>query len=329
MQIAEISFADKIAYNIKADDTKKYILDNLEKKYGLKIITRHFESFTQQLMPTINSNPYMISARSNGNPYFLHLLRYNFNNYCIFIDKKIQQGYYYPRMIICNFQFDDVLFDDTVFEGELIKTSSNNWVFIINDLLVVKGTYLNDQNLIKRINLLYSTLNDHYIEDDMDICKLKVKKYFTTNNINELLNTHIPKLPYSCRGIYFKPLFLRFRDILVNFDDSVVKKVERKKYKNTGNFLLQLPKEESPVITPEIIKQEKQESMRQFFARKTSNPDTYELFDASNAMQGFACVPTMKISKVMRKMFESKNMVDKIEITCEFSDKFKKWIPVV
>ena len=37
MQIAEISFADKTAFNIKSDDTKKYILDSLEKKYNLKI----------------------------------------------------------------------------------------------------------------------------------------------------------------------------------------------------------------------------------------------------------------------------------------------------
>ena len=120
MQIAEISFADKIAYNIKADDTKKYILDQLEEKYNLKIITKHHEKFDPKLMHIINNNPHLLSARSNGNPYFLHMLKYNYNNYCIFIDKKIQQGYYFPRMIICNFHFGDDIFEDTIFDGEMV-----------------------------------------------------------------------------------------------------------------------------------------------------------------------------------------------------------------
>ena len=225
MQIAEISFADKVAYNIKADDTKKYILDQLEEKYNLKIITKHHEKFDPKLMHIINNNPHLLCARSNGNPYFLHMLKYNYNNYCIFIDKKIQQGYYFPRMIICNFHFDDDIFEDTIFDGEMVKTRNNTWVFLINDLIVSKGQYLHDVNFVKRINMIYDILDKNFIEDDMDICKLAVKKYFKYDEINDMMNSHIPKLPYTCRGIYFKPLFLRFKEILVNFDDSVIKKV--------------------------------------------------------------------------------------------------------
>ena len=328
MQISEISFADKIAYNIKADDTKKYILDNLEKRYNLKIISKHHERFDEKFIPSINNNPHLLCAKSNGNPYFLHMLKYNFINYCVFIDKKIQQGYYYPRMIICNFHFADSLFDDTVMEGEMVKTNSGRWLFLINDLLVIKGNYLNESNIIKRMNILYETLEKDFIYDNMDICKFAVKKYFKYDQLGDLMNNHIPKLPYTCRGLYFKPLFLRFREILVNFDDSVVKKVDRKKYKNTGNFLL---KEDTPEI---IVKQEKQviidNKVKTFNARKTSNPDIYELFDiTTNLQEGMACISTMKISKYMRQLFESKNVVDKVEIKCEYSEKFNKWVPVI
>lgn len=325
MQIAEISFADKVAYNIKADDTKKYILDQLDKKYNLKIITKHYEKFNEKFMNTVNNNPHMLCARSNGNPYFLHMLKYNFTNYCIFIDKKIQQGYFYPRMIICNFHFDENIFDDTIFDGEMVKTKNGTWIFVINDLVVFKGSYMQDVNLIRRINTLYDSLDKDFVPDDMDICKLVVKRYFKYEEMDELLNKHIPKLPYTCRGMYFKPLFLRFKDILVNFNDDVIKKVDRKKYKN--NFQLQgvneVPKLEAPTI-------EGKQKLQTFNIRKTSNPDIYEIFDVNtNKPEGMAAIPSLKISKAMRLLFESKNVVDKIQINCEFSDKFQKWIPVV
>lgn len=327
MQIAEISFADKIAYNIKADDTKRYILDELEKKYMLKIITKHHERFDSKLMPIINNNPHLICARSNGNPYFLHMLRYNYTNYCIFIDKKIQQGYYYPRMIICNFHFTDAIFDDTIFEGEMVKTKTGSWVFLINDVIVLKGRYLQDVNFVKRINALYEVMQNDFKQDDMDICHFGIKKYFKYDELDQLLNHHIPKLPYTCRGLYFKPLFLRFKEILVNFDDSVVKKVERKKYKHVSNFLLNEPIQEV-VSKPETQLHSTDNQM--FNVRKTSNPDIYELFDIkTNKLTGVAAVPTMKISKAMRLLFEHKNVVDKIALPCEFSEKFNKWIPVV
>ena len=328
MQIAEISFADKVAYNIKADDTKRYILDNLEKRYNLKIISKHHERFEERLLPLINNNPHLVCVRSNGNPYFLHMLRYNFTNYCIFIDKKIQQGYFYPRMIICNFHFKDAVFDDTIMEGEMIKTKSGRWAFIMNDILVHKGEYLQDYNLIKRINILYEMLQNDFLEDDMDICKFSVKKYYKYDQIDDLMKNHVPNLPYTCRGVYFKPLFLRFKDILVNFDDSVVKKVDRKNYKHTSNFMLA---EDAPAIIEkrEII-HKLSEKKQKFNVRKTSNPDIYELLDVNtNVLEGIACIPSMKCSKAMRALFERKNVVDKLELDCEYSEKFNKWIPIV
>lgn len=326
MQISEISFADKIAYNIKSDDTKKYILDSLDRRYNLKIITKHHERFAPNLIQNINNNPHMMCLRSNGNPYFLHMFRYNFTNYCVFIDKKIQQGYYYPRMIICNFHFDDSLFEDTVVEGEMVKTNSGRWAFIINDLLVLKGEYLKDCNLVRRLNLLYETLEKDFVEDSFDICRFSVKRYFKYDQLRYMLQEHMPRLPYTCRGIYFKPLFLRFKDVLVNFDDSVVKKVERKRYKNVSNFLL---KEDSPVIEEKKEEQTKNSKHGMFTARKTSNPDIYDLFDSQGTPCGTACIPSMKISKAMRVLFENKNLVDKVSIRCEYSEKFAKYVPVI
>ncbi len=334
VHIGEISFCDKVAFNIKSDETKKYLLDHLDSKYGLKIITKHFDKFEERLMHNLNSNPHMLYVRSNGNPYFLYLTKLNFVNYCIFIDKKIQQGYFFPRMIITHFHFDDELFEDTIFDGEMIKMNGQKWTFILDDLIVHKGTYLKDQNVVKRLNILYNVLKTNYKEDSMDVCKFQVKKFFKYDEINKLISEYIPNLKYTCRGIYFRPLFLRFRDVLVNFDDSLIKKVERNKYKHIKNFLLM--DDQKTIEKQEVAKISKSSStastenlsgQNKFFVRKTNNPDVYEMFDSKGTYIDIACIPSMKISKYMRELFVKKNIVDKIELEFEFSNKFNKWIP--
>lgn len=335
MHISEISFAGKVAYNIKDDLTKKQILDELDHKYNVKIITKHFSVFQPDMIENINKNPHLLSARSNGNQYIMLLTKINLINYCIFIDKKIQQGYFYPRIILSNYHFDEDLFNDTLFHGEMITLKDQRWIFIISDLHVYKGQHLHDQNLIKRLNLVYEILENEYLYDEMDISMIAVKKYFKYDQLKELLNDHIPKLPYTCRGIYIKPLFMRFKDILINFNDDIIKKVERVKYNDKLNtkFLTKddTTKTREVIINTPIheIKKNINKDIKEFYTRKTSQPDIYELFDINNVLKGIACIPSMKISKYMRDLFISKNVIDKILLKYELNDKFNKFMPIV
>lgn len=341
VHIGEISFCDRVAFNIKSDETKKFLLDHIEKKYNLKIITKHFDKFEPRMMQNINNNPHLVCTRSNGNPYFLYLTKINYINYCIYIDKKVQQGYFFPRMIITNFHFHDDLFTDTILDGEMVKKkdTEQKWSFVVNDLIVYKGQHLHDHNLVKRLNLLYELLDSEYLQDAMDVNSFCVKKYFKYNEIEYMVTEHIPKLPYTCRGIYFKPLFLRFRDVLVNFDDSLIKKVERNKFKNVKTFMLHGDEEsaqqhvEVPLSAP-CVPSSNNVSMSntsQYYTRKTNNPDVYELFDTNDgSLVGTACVPTMKISKYLREIFANKNMVDKVLLPYKKNEMFNdKWILVL
>lgn len=350
MHVGEISFCDKIAFNIKSEDTKRFILDTLEKKYNLKIIHKHYDKYDEKNIGVLQKNPHLVCVRSNGNPYFLYLMKYNFIQYCIFIDKKIQQGYYLPRMIIVQLLFDDVLFDDTIFEGEMIKANDGKWYYLINDLLVCKGNQLHDTNLPRRISMCYDLLARHYQHEQYDPFKVGIKSFFRYDQLAEAINTHIPALPYTCRGLYFKPLYIRFKDILYNFDDNLIKKVERVKYKSVKQFILKedgittriqtnmgKDSHECGSSTSETGESRASSEMdfpssaitgtRKFYVRKTSTPDVYELFDGQNQI-GIACVPTLKISKKMRELTKNMNMVDKTEVLCEFSAKFNKWMPV-
>lgn len=353
MRIGEISFCDKVGYNIRSDETKKFILDTVEKKYGLKIIAKHFEKQNERTLNVLNQNPHLACVRSNGNPYFMYVTRYNHNDLCIFIDKKIQQGYFLPRMIIVHTMFgkDCRVHDDTIIDGEMVKTKEGKWLYLMNDMLVFKGEHLNDTNLIKRLNMLYDLLGTDYVEDDMSPFSIAIKRFFNYDELKttDVFNVHVRDLNYTCRGVYFKPLFLKFKDILINFDDSLVKKVKREKIGGTfmmindnndniineSNDAQSPPSRFHPPHTPRMPSPppppplEHTNNHRKFMTRKTGSPDVYELLKIDGSVEGTAYVPTLMVSKKMRLLFENKTLVDKLEIQYVFNEKFSKWSPVL
>lgn len=357
MNLGEISFCDKLGFNVKSDDYKKKVLADLEKKISFKVIQKHYDKFDETKIPILNQAPHLINVRSNGNPYILYLTKHNFVNQCIFIDKKVQQNYYFPRMILTKFRFANDLFEDTILDGEMVKDSNNTWVFLINDMICHKGVVLGQVNLVKRINMVYELLATQFVPDELDCCLFRVKKYFEYHEIQYMIDEFVPKLSYTCRGLYIKPLFLRFRDVLYNFDDSLIKKVERIKFADAekSQFLLKedfindKPVELSRKSSKESIFEEKSieisrksskesgedipavvKNCKKFCIKKTPTPDIYEMYDPTDPrMQTLsACINTMATSKMMKNAFVGKNPTDIVSMVCEYSDKFKKWIPV-
>lgn len=332
MQLSAISFCDKIGHNIKNEECKVSFLKSIEQKYTISIIQRHFNQFAQHHIDNINKSPHMITYRSNGNPYLLFLTKYNNTNTCIFIDKKVQHGYASPRMILQKMWFDDSLFKGTIFDGEMVKTNKNQWKFLIHDLLVLNNEYLSRISLNKRIELCNSIFSTKYIEDDITPFKVEIKYFYPSASFQKVYDG-IPKLEFSCRGIYFKPMFLKYKDILVNFDDSLIKKVVREKYKDVSNFLvgsdvsLAVPKkEEIKVDKPKVLNSKKSI----FYIKKTGVTDVYEMFKhkTDHEHNCIACVNTLSTSKLLQSSYQNKNIADKVPFVCEFSESFKKWIPI-
>lgn len=342
MHIGEISFCDKICYNIKSNDYKKQVLDELEEKYGFKIIKKHFETYNNSFLDLLKSNPYMISIRSNGNPYMLYLTKYNFVNQCIFIDKKIQNGYFYPRMILSKIHFDDSLFEGTLLEGEMIKDNNNKWIFAINDIFCKKTE---NRDLVERMNNISHMLENSYSPDRMDCCDIILKKYFKYSEYSSIPD-FINNLNYTSRGLYFKPLQNYKKDILLNFNDSLVKRDIKKKIsdgifslkeedvfndatiRNNSNNNNPIPtiKPIQPIQSTEIIN----EKEKVLYAKKTEDIDVYELYESleSQDINSIACVMKMETSRFLRNIFKDTPITQRVKLLCEFNSKQKKWKPI-
>jgi hypothetical protein len=351
---AEISFAGKVGYNIKDNDIKQRILTELQCSYNFKVFQKHFDKFDESTTLTkLQKHPHLVSVRTNGNPYLLYLTKINFVNQCIFIDKKVQQGYAYPRMILSRFKFDDSLFEyGTVIDGEMVLDNNKNWLFIISDLIGYEGHRLEREDVYNRINRIYDVLL-HKFEPDpfVDACHFQVKKYFALHQIDPDVMNFVNALQqshYSCRGLYFKPMMLNMRDTLMNFDDSLIKNVRRVRY-NDGGFVTneQLDasigrEESSTTSTSSIIstvRGEKNGCYRNYFVQKTGLQDVYVLTQTSSTpaptshKSNVAVVSSMKTSKLLRDLFENRNVADKVLMRCEraashFEDIHDKWTPV-
>ena len=333
---SNISFCDKVVQNLVSEEIKNQILDKLLSTYDISITQKGCVLLKANYCNNLKKNDHVISTKSNGNPYYLFLTKYNNINTCFYIDKKIKEGFTSPRILILKQRFEDSIFDDTLIEGELIKTNNNNWLFLLSNLHVYKGNIVND-NMINKFNKIYHILtNEFYPDNYLDPCQYEVKKIFVFNQFNDLIDNFIPNLPYKIKGLLFFPINKKYNNLLYLFNidkdkkqpvivnkginySSINNEKEKKEdhEKNISDFNNNISKIdfENIVIKCKIV--------------STETPDIFNLHimnESKYFVLGMANIQTLKCSKFVKKIFKDKGHGD-IIVNCKYSEKFNKWEP--
>jgi hypothetical protein len=332
MHTGVISFADRIAHNIKSSDVKDVILQEIDTKFGIKILQKHWFPLD---VKQIKRNPHMACLRSNGNPYYMYFTRYDDVPIIYFIDKKIQPGYEKPRIILCKSLFDECVFKDTILEGEMVKTTQKTWLFLINDVIAFEGKRLEEIPLPKRLTHAYTIFGTKFHPDPVfDVCDYQVKQYaYATQDGIHALCELSTKLPYTNRGIYFWPMFMKHKPLLYNFDESLIKDVVRKVKDNPEFRVLSDSLIVSPVTDDVSVTEEKdielEEGQKCWWLRKTENPDIYDLCCSNmGKKEGVAHIPNLQTSKLLRSVFKDLTVAVTVPFICTFNDTFQKWQPI-
>ena len=299
--ITRTSFCNKEIDNVTDNSMKKYILDNLYIKTKIKFNFRYAKIYNEQYSKNLN-NPHILCLKSSGTPYLLFLTQINNTNYAFLIDKKIKDGYEYPKIFVVHYRFDSDLFNGTLFEVELTRDKNNEWCLLIGDIYTMAGVSLQTVQIHDRINHIIDIMDNKYINDSfVDICPIFIKKYFDLQEIQTVLNDFIPTLPYRVRGFYFVPLKTSYAKILYLFKDSDYKKV------NSTN---------KKFISFRVI--------------QTVKPDVYELYlyneQKTNIQKhSYASIPDIQTSKWVKEFTD--NNLDAI-VQCKYNPLFKKWTPI-
>ncbi len=297
------SFCNVEIDNITTNESKEYILNQMSILCSeIKYNTRYAKVYNDKFSKNLN-NPHIFCLKSSGTPYLLFLTQINDVNYCFFIDKKIKNGYDYPKIFILPYNFNSDLYKGSLFECELIRNKQNKWSISIGDIYYLKNKNLNKTIIIDRINIIHNLfINDYYESPFSEICPIQIKKYFDYKDINNCLTNFIPNLSYQTRGLYFVPLKNNYSKILYLFPQDKILKDNNLVKKNYKTFRIM----------------------------KTLKPDVYELYLKDNdslSKQGIALVQTIKTSHLLVSLFKDKNQHDEVFVNCKFNDNFNKWEP--
>ena len=101
--LTKTSFCGKEIDNVTNNELKKHILDDMCQKTNITYKTRYAKMFNEQYLKNFN-NPHIICLKTIGAPYLLYCTQINDVNYCFLIDKKIKDGYDYPKIFLVHYR---------------------------------------------------------------------------------------------------------------------------------------------------------------------------------------------------------------------------------
>ena len=206
--LSKISFCDKQCSNVNDNKAKAQIIQDIDKKYGIQIVTRDYNIINPNIVRNVLYHQHILTPYTHGNPYMLYLTRIDNINCALFIDKKLKDGYTYPKIHCVKYRFSDELYEkDTIFTGELVRDNERRWFFLIDNLLLYKGMKTNEKNILSKFELINKIMENDYTPDKyLEICPLYIKKLFLYKDIKKMVNDFIPNLSYMCKGIVFYTL---------------------------------------------------------------------------------------------------------------------------
>lgn len=350
--LSKISFCDKQCSNIHNDKVKGSIIQHIENTYNINIIKRDYNIINPNTLNIISSHQHILSPYSNGNPYLLYLTKIDNINCCIYIDKKLKDGYTYPKMHCVKYRFNDDLFEnDTILSGELVKDNERRWFFLIDNILLYKGMSTSDKNIISKFELIHNIFNNEYTQDKyLEICTLQIKKLFLYKDIKKMIEEFMPYLSYTCKGIVFytlnnrcsnfaflipreKPCLIKSPSEINDIVQTKYPKLWAKQHSINNEYISNI---NNDILETNDITNVDNESISKdhvvFKILKTDIPDIYNLYclDNNNNLykHSIALVPNIKISHYLYNTFKTNpNNLD-MHIECKYSPIFQKWSPV-
>ena len=327
------SFCGKECDNITDNDTKNFILQDMKIKCGVDYSTNYARLFNERFAKNLSTNPHIVCIKTTGAPYFMFCTRINDIGYTFLIDKKIKDGYDYPKIFVLPYRFNSDIYSGTLLETELIRDKYQHWFLLIGDLYQYCGKSQQRFDIITRVNIIYQMLEENYTDDSyLDLCPLQVKSYFEFKDIENIKKHTFPKLSYNVRGFYYVPVTNnpKYAKVLHLFDRKKLQHNNNSNSNNNSNKnnTVSTPKKtfSKPHVNKEEDKPVNTNKKLAFQFVKTLKPDIYDLYviDGDDKIKvGIPSISNMRVSKLVRNNMKKNEMECFIE--CSFKD--SKWIP--
>lgn len=244
---------------------------------------------------------FMSTLDFGGMKVFLFLTKMDGVNICLYMDRQKR------NMYLVNYHFEEDLFNDTVFTGELIKRNDNINFFAIEDLIVYKGeNILNTENILQRRGIINEILGQKYKEDEsIDTHYFSIKNIHFYDNL-EKINENMQE----------------YKLIIENMNGIIY-------FPSNGNYLgnnyyVKVIQDESD---KDEIKLYDTDKIYCFRIVDSGKPEIYYLYLSNYVSSiGIARLPNLESSKYIESLLL--NSKGDIYVNCKFDKNFQKWVPL-
>jgi hypothetical protein len=325
----QTSFCGSQVDNITENEAKQYILNQMSIRCsGNTYKTRYAKVYNEQYQGNLR-NPHVVCLKSSGTPYLLFITQINETNYTFLIDKKIKEGYEYPKIFILPYYWSPEIYQGTLLECELIRDRNKNWFLSIGDMYYEKGKPMNQVIVIERINQIHRMIEDHFMESEFTkTCKIFIKRYFDYKDITHVVQEYIPTLTYDIRGFYFVPMRCSY--------SKIVYLLPRDNPLNARRQVPLVPVDvplvpvDVPLVPVDVPLVPVDVQAEEFTIMKTMKPDVYEVYSSREGYlkkEGLLLVQTTSHSKGLYHLF--KGTQGQIKLRCRYNERFQKWEPKI
>jgi len=297
----QIPFGNGQAMMINNEDIWSGIQKKFYEEYKFNTDYKYQQISDVNELYRTDEQKYMSSLDFGGIKVFLFLTKMDKMNTCMYMDRQKRKIY------IVNYRFNDELFTDTIFSGELVTRLDGRNLFVIEDLIVMSGkNIMSNKTIIQRHGLINEILTNMYHEDtNLETHNFAIKRIYLDDKLEDLSKYMIESKEHieNIKSIIYVPCLSNYmhRNYYLKNIQEEEDKDEDKLYDTDKTFCFKIV--------------------------DSGKPEIYYLYLNNNSNNiGIARLPNLECSQYINNLvLESK---DDVYVNCKFDKDFQKWIPL-
>lgn len=151
-------------------------------------------SIERKHFSTLKNGRYVVCEKTDGVRNAIICTRYNGENICVLLNRALQTS----RV---NLKIPEEAYKGTILDGELV----DNKLFMVYDAMSVSGHNVMKKNLLFRLEKASHVIGAIQ-KKKQDKLKIKLKRFFVTEDFSEFNHDYFPSLPYKTDGVVFTPI---------------------------------------------------------------------------------------------------------------------------
>ena len=208
MKTSPVTFCSSSVEQIIDHHTKTTLMESIRQCVNINIAERTFRPVKNIKDLMYLQNPHLITVATRCQRWLMYLTQVNHKNVCVLIERSIKPGYPYPKMLVVPYHFNEILYQNTLMDLEVIDNAKGHDtpLILVCDILMMKNRDVSVWDPVRRMNTLHIIFGKQFTDNmQLQPSAIQIKRLFCINNFDDLI-VFLRTLPYEVKGLHFLPL---------------------------------------------------------------------------------------------------------------------------